>query len=143
MQTSGRAAAVDRKKLLEATLLYPSLRAVLIQHDKVLFAEAQQSAACNAVHAVEARMCRWLLRMRDLSDGDEIPLTQEFLSHMLGVRRSTVSAVASALQKAGYISYSRGNVRILNIEGLHADCCECYDAVKANYTALAQFRSNA
>jgi CRP-like cAMP-binding protein len=138
VQLAGIATVIDHKKMLEFGLRCPSFRSIIIQHDEVLFAEAQQSAACNAVHTVEARMCRWLLRMRDLADSDELPLTQDFFAHMLGVRRTSISVSASALLKAKYISYTRGNVRILNIEGLRAASCECYGAVKTNYTALAK-----
>jgi CRP-like cAMP-binding protein len=101
-----------------------------------MFAQSQQSAACNASHMVEARMCRWLLRMRDLADSDNLILTQEFLAQMLGVQRPRVSGVASALQKAGLIKYERGRIRILNIRGLQAGSCECYAAVKAHYARL-------
>jgi CRP-like cAMP-binding protein len=83
-------------------------------------------------------MCRWLLRMRDLVQSDQLTLTQEFLARMLGVRRTSVSLVAGMLQKAGLISYRRGNIQLLDIEALHDAACECYDAIKLNYTrALA------
>jgi len=82
----------------------------MIRHEQVLFAQAQQSAGCNASHTVEARMCRWLLRIRDLTGSDDMQLTQEFLAQMLGVRRSAVSLVAGTLQKAGFIKYSRGHI---------------------------------
>ena len=81
-------------------------------------------------------MCRWLLRMRDLASGDELMLTQEFLAQMLGVRRPSVSIVANTLQKAGFIRYRRGNIRLLDIEGLEDGACECYRTVKAHYEHL-------
>lgn len=140
VQLAGIATVIDHKKVLEFGLCSPSFRSIVIQHGQVLFAEAQQSAACNAVHSAEDRMCRWLLRMRDLADSDDLPLTQDFFAHMLGVRRTTVSAIAASLLKAGHISYSRGNVRILNITGLRAESCECYEAVKTNYTGLAKLK---
>jgi Crp-like helix-turn-helix protein len=77
-------------------------------------AQAQQSAACNATHTLEERLSRWLLRCRDLLDSDDIPLTQEFLAEMLGVRRTSVTLVASILQKAGLIRYQRGHIRLLD-----------------------------
>ncbi len=77
-----------------------AFRAVLMRHEQVLFAQAQQSAACNVSHKVEARLARWLLRSRDLSGSDTLLLTQEFLAQMLGVQRSSVSLVAHTLQQA-------------------------------------------
>jgi CRP-like cAMP-binding protein len=102
----------------------------------VLFAQAQQSAACNASHHVEARLARWLLRSRDLTGADTMDLTQEFLAEMLGVRRSSVSPVAQALQREGLVHYSRGRIKILDVEGLRRRSCECYGTVKAHYDRL-------
>jgi CRP-like cAMP-binding protein len=111
-------------------------RSLLIRHDQVLFAQSQQSAACNASHSVETRMCRWLLRMRDLAGSDDLRLTQEFLAQMLGVTRPSVSLVANTLQKAGLISYRRGHIRMLDLPGLREGSCECYATVKAHYQRL-------
>jgi CRP-like cAMP-binding protein len=99
-------------------------------------AQAQQSAACNASHNVEARLSRWLLRSRDLSGGDSLPLTQEFLAQMLGVQRSSVSVVAHTFQQAGLIHYSRGHIEIINLEGLQDASCECYGTVKGHCDRL-------
>jgi CRP-like cAMP-binding protein len=115
-----------------------SLRSLLIRHEQVLFAQAQQSAACNASHKVEARMCRWLLRIRDLTGSDDLKLTQEFLAQMLGVRRTSVTLVAGTLQKADLIKCKRGNIRLLNVEQLKEATCECYATVKANYERLLE-----
>jgi CRP-like cAMP-binding protein len=109
---------------------------IMIRHEQVLFAQAQQSAGCNASHTVESRMCRWLLRIRDLTGSDDMPLTQEFLAQMLGVRRSSVSLVAGTLQKAGFIKYSRGHIRLLDIAQIEAGACECYQTVKGHYERL-------
>lgn len=111
-------------------------RSLLIRHEQVLFAQSQQSAACNASHSVESRMCRWLLRMRDLADSDDLTLTQDFLAQMLGVRRPSVTIVANTLQQAGFIRYRRGNIRILDVAGLQEASCECYATVKAHYDRL-------
>jgi len=116
--------------------VFQDLVSRLIRHEQVLFAQSQQSAACNASHSVENRMCRWLLRMRDLAGSDDLTLTQEFLAQMLGVRRPSVSIVASVLQKAGLIRYSRGNIRILDVKGMLEGSCECYATVKAHYQRL-------
>jgi CRP-like cAMP-binding protein len=114
----------------------PALRTILLRHEQVLFAQAQQSAACNASHTVEARLARWLLRARDLSGSDRLQLTQEFLAEMLGVRRSSVSPVAHELQRAGLIRYARGHIEILDLNGLQRMSCECYGTVKAHYDRL-------
>jgi CRP-like cAMP-binding protein len=108
----------------------------LVRHEQVLLVQAQQSAACNASHALEARLARWLLRCRDLTADDTLALTQEFLAQMLGVRRTSVSMVANALQKAGLIEYRRGKVQIRNLEGLRKTSCECYATVKLEYDRL-------
>jgi CRP-like cAMP-binding protein len=107
-----------------------------MRHEQVLFAQAQQSAACNASHAVEARLARWLLRSRDLSGGATLDLTQEFLGQMLGVQRTSVSLVAHTLQKAGLITYRRGRIKITDLKGLRETACECYAAVKTHYDRL-------
>jgi len=111
-------------------------RTLLVRHAQALFAQAQQSAACNASHSVEARLSRWLLRTRDLCGSENLPLTQEFLAQMIGVQRNAISIVAHALQQAGIISYSRGHIEIKDLEGLRETSCECYEAVKTQYDRL-------
>src|SRR6266511_2142282 len=97
----------------------------------VLLAQAQQNAACHALHSVRSRLCRWLLQSQDMSERDTFLLTQEFRSHMLGVRRNTVSVEAHAVQQAGLIRYMRGHVTILNRAGLEDCACECYAVFRA------------
>jgi hypothetical protein len=138
VQLAGGASVIDATRFNEIADQSRELRSLIIRHEQVLFAQAQQSVGCNASHTVEARMCRWLLRMRDLADTNDLPLTQEFLAQMLGVQRGSVSLVAGALQRAGFISYSRGNIKILDADGLHEVTCECYDTVKAHYDKLFQ-----
>ena len=87
-------------------------------------------------HLVEARLCRWLLRARDLARSDTLLFTQEFLAEMLGLRRTSVSVVAHTLQQAGMIKYRRGKIEILNVEGLEESACECYGTVNSHYRAL-------
>ena len=98
-----------------------TFRDLLVRHEQALLAQAQQSAACNASHSVEARLSRWLLRARDLWDGETLPMTQELLARMIGVQRNAVSIVAHALQQAGVIRYSRGQIEITDLEALRAD----------------------
>src|SRR5436189_1226316 len=89
-----------------------------------------------ANHEVDARLCRWMLRARDLSGSDHLPFTQEFLAEMLGVRRTSVTAVARTLQEAGIVKYARGKIEILDVEGLRDCACECYETVKGQYGHL-------
>jgi CRP-like cAMP-binding protein len=136
VQLPGTGEALDVGHFRDVAGQSPALRTTLLRHEQVLFAQAQQSAACNASHTVEARLARWLLRSRDLSASDTLALTQEFLADMLGVQRSSVSPVAVTLQRAGLIRYSRGHIEILDLEGLRNASCECYGTVKAHYDRL-------
>jgi len=122
--------------LRSAALQSPQLLALLIRHEQTVYAQAQQSAACFASHHIQARLCRWLLRARDLSDTDTLLFTQEYLAEMLGVRRTSVTLVAHTLQSAGLIKYARGKIQILDVEALQDGACECYATVKRHYTRL-------
>jgi len=106
-----------------------AIREMSIHYNEVLLSQARITAACNAVHPVEARFCRWLLQSADRADGDTVALTQEFLAEMLGVRRTSVTEVASKLQQAGVISYTRGIIKIIDRAGLEASACECYQTL--------------
>ena len=136
VQSAGSAGTIEVNRFRRLANEFEPFRSLLIRHEQVLFAQSQQSAACNASHSVEARMCRWLLFMRDLAGNDDLMLTQEFLAQMLSVRRPSVSIVASPLQKAGLIKYSRGRMRLLDVKGLQKRACECYGTVKAHYQRL-------
>jgi CRP-like cAMP-binding protein len=100
-----------------------------IRCNEGLLAQARITAACNALHQVEARFCRWLLQTRDRAESDTIMLTQEFLSEMLGVRRPSVTEVASKIQATGAISYSRGIIKIIDLEAVKELSCECYETL--------------
>jgi CRP-like cAMP-binding protein len=99
---------------------------------------ANQTVACNLLHSVEKRMCRWLLMSHDRVEQDEFFLTHEFLAEMLGVRRQTVTVIAGTLQTEGLVSYRRGVIRVLNREGLEAASCECYGVTKTFYERIMQ-----
>lgn len=114
----------------------PSLLALLIRHEQTVYSQAQQSAACFATHHIHARLCRWLLRARDLAGTDTLNFTQEYLADMLGVRRGSVTVVAHTLQAAGLIKYTRGKIQILDAEALQDGSCECYGTVKRHYASL-------
>jgi CRP-like cAMP-binding protein len=136
VQLPGTASTLEVGRLRTAADGSATFRTMLIRHEQALFAQAQQSAACNASHTVEARLARWLLRMHDLSDDNELPLTQDFLAQMIGVQRNSVSTVAHTLQQAGIIKYARGHIKITNLEALRDASCECYEAVNAQYRKL-------
>jgi CRP-like cAMP-binding protein len=136
VQVEGEGFVCDGKAFKEAALESRTLLSHVIRHEQLLFVQAQQSAACMATHQVHARMARWLLRARDLACADQLNFTQEFLAEMLGVRRTSVSAVASELQKFGIIEYSRGKIDIKSLAGLREKSCECYGAVKKQYRDL-------
>jgi CRP-like cAMP-binding protein len=112
-----------------------ALAEAVARFNDALLTQTQQTVACNAFHRVEARLCRWLLQIRDQTDVDFLPLTQEFLANMLGVRRTTVTLAARALQKAGLIRYRRGRIEIVDRKGLQDAACECYDLVHAQSAA--------
>jgi CRP-like cAMP-binding protein len=107
----------------------PALKRQLQRYSMILGIQTTQLAACNRLHDVEERLARWLLMTQERIGNTTLPLTQEFLSQMLGTRRSTVSVAAGILQKAGMISYTRGNVTILNKSKLEAAACDCYEMI--------------
>ena len=114
----------------------PEVRGLIVAYMEVALAQAQQSVACNTLHGVEARFCRWLLTCDDRVRGGRVDLTQEFLALMLGVQRTTVSQVASSLQAAGLIRYNRGRIDILDRAELEGRACECYEAVRRSLERL-------
>ncbi len=112
------------------------LHDLMQRHTQAMMNQISQTVACNHLHSVQERMCRWLLMTHDRVEGDEFVLTQEFLAQMLGVRRPSVSVVAGLLQQAGLIRYHRGRMTILKREGLEEGACECYRVVKREYDRL-------
>jgi CRP-like cAMP-binding protein len=136
VQQAGTASILDVDRLRAAAVQSLSFRTTLMRHEQMLFAQAQQSAACNALHTVESRMARWLLRMRDLTGSNKFFVTQDFLGQMLGVQRNSVSGVANMLQESKLIRYQRGHMEIIDLEGVSNRSCECYATVKAYYDSL-------
>lgn len=112
------------------------LQKILYRYIHTVIVVSSQTAACNRLHRLEARLCRWLLMSSDGIGSEKLYLTQEFLATMLGVRRSGVSEAASQLQSKGLINYQRGQIEIVNRQSLETSACECYAAVKAEYERL-------
>jgi CRP-like cAMP-binding protein len=113
------------------------VRNLYVNFNEVLLSQARVTAACNALHLTEARLCRWLLQSADRAAGNTLPLTQELLAEMLGVRRTSVTEVASKIQSSGAISYSRGVIKILDRPALEALTCECYQTLLNQEAELA------
>ena len=113
------------------------VRNLCIRYNEVLLSQARVTAACNALHSIEARFCRWLLQSADRAASDTVGLTQEFLAEMLGVRRTSVTEVASKVQNAGAITYSRGVIKILDRAALMRMSCECYETLLDQSATLA------
>jgi len=130
VQADGPAWQITSARFLDVYNTSESFRSLMNRYLGVIHFQAQQSAACHAIHTVESRLCRWLLQAQDVVESDLVDLTQEFLSHMLGVQRSSVSQCAHTLQKTGTIRYSRGRIQVLDREGLEECACECYAAIR-------------
>ncbi|AFZ25056.1 cAMP-binding protein [Cylindrospermum stagnale PCC 7417] len=113
-----------------------AIQSLLLRYIQARFTEITQGCACNRLHTLEERLARWLLTVSDRLQSDEFLLTQEFISQMLGVRRSGVTVAASTLSRAGMISYKRGRINILNREGLEATSCECYRVIRNEFSRL-------
>lgn len=112
------------------------VRDLFVSYSETLLSQVQQTVACNALHTTEERMCRWLLMMHDRAQGKALPYTHEFLSHMLGANRKSVTLAAQSLQTAGLISYRRGKIQVLDRPGLEKASCECYAIVKKRFDAF-------
>lgn len=136
VQAPGTALKIRGSKLAEEFSRGGKLQALLHRYVLATIIQISQSVACNRVHSTEERLCRWLLMMNDRVDSGYFPHTQEFLSRMLGAARPIVTLTAGALQKAGWIKYSRGNITILNRKGLESATCECYARVTQEFDRI-------
>jgi len=132
VQIRGKMARIEAQNFKKCANESSSITKLMLRFNDANLAQIQHIAACNVLHNIEPRLCRWLLQTRDRVEGTYLPLTQEFLSEMLGVRRTTVTWAAKALQSAGVIRYRRGQIEILREDELRRLACECYDTIRTH-----------
>jgi CRP-like cAMP-binding protein len=130
VQIPGSAAKMSRAAFNRAMASMPSFRALMNDYVQAYLEQVLASVACNGAHSLKERLARWLLMMRDRSDEDTLPITQDLLAEMLGVQRPSITNVARKLERAGLIERGRGQVKILNRQGLTKASCECYLLVR-------------
>jgi CRP-like cAMP-binding protein len=133
VQIGGTVKRIPRAEFTKAMRTFPAFSEIMHRYAQISLDHAGQTTACNARHTVLQRCAKWLLCTRDKMLDDLIPLTQDFLAVMLGVRRASVSEAAEQLQRAGLISYARGRITVLDRVGLEAVSCGCYRAMQAAY----------
>src|SRR6266566_1917712 len=126
IQVPGTAVRIDANTFRKVISGRIAVQTLIHQHLYALLRQVLYGAACNRIHSMEERCARWILMTHDRAGQDTFPLTQEFLSHMLGVRRATVNVATGMLKKAGFIHYVRGKLTILDRKGLEAATCDCY-----------------
>jgi CRP-like cAMP-binding protein len=143
VQMEGRLVRCPIEVLYDEFRRSEQVRALLVSYSQTLLSQLQQTAACNALHTTKQRICRWLLMMHDRVEGDSLEYTHEFLAHILGANRKSVTLAAQSIQTAGLISYRRGLVRVLNRSGLEDASCECYAVVARRYDAFRASRAMA
>ena len=145
VQTAGYAYRLERHILKQEFDLAGSLQHLLLRYTQALMTQMTQTSVCNRHHSVEQQLCRWLLLTLDRLPTNELIMTQELVASMLGVRREGITEAAGNLQRAGYISYRRGHITVLNRAGLEKNTCECYAIVKKEMARLlsdVQHRQN-
>jgi len=136
VQANGTALQMEAgafRRTLEAT---PALKTRLLRYSEAMRAQATQNAACNGRHGLEQRLARWLLMAHDRANGDDLPMTQDFLALMLCVHRPSITVVAGILQRAGMIRYGRGHITVLDRDAMEATSCDCYRLVKRRFNCL-------
>jgi DNA-binding transcriptional regulator YhcF (GntR family) len=136
VMTAGYGYRMKAQFLLDEFNLAGTLQRLLLRYTQALITQTSQTAACNRHHTVEQQLCRWLLLALDRQSSNELILTQEMVANMLGVRREGVTEAAGKLQRAGFISYRRGHITVLNRAGLEHHACECYEVVKQEFDRL-------
>src|SRR5271167_2931876 len=136
IQIPGHAVQIDASAFRKIVSSRPAVMQLIHQHFYALMRQILHGAACNRLHSMEERCARWLLMTHDRAGQDTFPLTQEFLSHMLGVRRATVNVATGMLKKAGFIKYVRGKITVIDRAGLESASCDCYQAIMKVYAPL-------
>ncbi len=136
VQVQGTAIRMEAADFTEAIARDQGLHALLGRYVQSLLVHSSQTIGCNQLHTVRQRFARWLLQVSDCMNSDHFNLTQEFMAQMLVVRRASVSAIASDMQKSGLITYSRGKIDVLDRAALEAASCECYRVVEHEYNRL-------
>lgn len=136
VQVAGSAIKIDAQIVRQEFNRNGELHDVLLHYTQAFLAQVSQTATCNSLHTLEQRLPRWLLETQERIHSNHLPLTQEFIAYMLGVRRAGVTQTAQKLQERKLIQYRRGNVQILNQAGLEASACECFKTIKAEYDRL-------
>ena len=136
VQLPGLATVIPVASFQAAVAQSDRIRNLVLRYKETLLAQVQQTAACNALHNLEERLARWLLQASDRTDNSNLPLTQDFISQMLAVRRTTVTVVAGKLQQAGMIRYHRGRIEIVDRLKLEEAACECYHTIRRRTDAV-------
>jgi len=136
VQTAGHAYRLSGKLLKEEFDRTGPVHRLLLRYTQALVTQIFQSGACNRHHTIEQQLCRWLLLTLDRMSSNELIVTQELIAGALGVRREGITEAAGRLQAAGYISYRRGHISVLDRAGLEARACECYAVVKTEFARL-------
>jgi CRP-like cAMP-binding protein len=136
VQIAGEALRMQARLLQAEFTQGGAVNQVLLRYIQALITQISQTAVCNRLHAVEQRLCRWLLLSHDRVQSNDLRMTQAFIAHMLGGRRESVTVAAGRLQDAGFIYYARGHITILDRPGLEATVCECYRVVKTEIDRL-------
>jgi CRP-like cAMP-binding protein len=136
VQVAGGALRLEAQAMLEEFRRGGPFQLALLRYTQALLTQISQTAVCNRLHPIDKRLCRWLAMTRNRLPSNEVHMTQEFLAHMLGVRREGVTAAARHLQDAGLIRYRRGHITILDRQRLEAAACECYRVVKDEFDRL-------
>ena len=135
-QVAGQALRMRADQFTRSLDEHPQLADLVRRYTQAMVHQISQTAACNHVHSVQERMCRWLLTTHDRVGNDDFHLTQELLAQMLGVRRPSVTVAAGLLQDAGLIRYRRGKIHVVDRAGLEAGSCECYGTVREEFDRL-------
>lgn len=136
VQVTGNALCISASRFRTAASQSQPLRDMIIRYTELQMGQIEQTAACNALHEVPARLCRWLLQTSDKINDNTIPFTREFLGNMLGVQRGTITVAAAKFEAAGLIETRRGRIKLLNKKALKKEACSCYEFINRHIDRL-------